>query len=148
LVAWSQENAPGPSVTALQMYDQHEPKIGPAIIKGEQLGNQALPAVAGNLHGSFLVFRQVDFAAGQQIWAMHCFVESNSPYCLDSFPVEDYSFWDGKHPAVANGGMSPKDNTFLIVYEEPAPGDLSVQQRIYGRIYSAYQWTFLPMIRR
>jgi hypothetical protein len=94
------------------MYDQHEPKIGPAIIKGEQLGNQALPAVAGNLHGSFLVVRQVDFAAGQQIWAMHCFVESNSPYCLDSFPVEDYSFWDGKHPAVANGGLSPKEIPF------------------------------------
>ncbi len=147
LAAWSQKITPGNYVTVVQMYEQLGQKVGAPVLKDEQFGSQIYPAVAGNPHGKFLVARQVDFGLlGQQIWAFQCYASPGGPHCSDSFPVEDIAYWDGKHPAIANGG--PDYNTFLIAYEETAPGDPSVHQRIFGRILSAYEWNFLPVIKR
>ncbi len=146
LVVLSHQDTPAPYLTVGQTYDRFGNWLGPPFKMGEQLGDQINQAVAGNGAGNFVVARQVDSPSGQQIWAMQCFNRSDSAHCDSSFPVENYSFWDGKNPALADGGQD--STTYLIVYEETAPGDPSVHQRIYGRIYSAHQWAFLPFVKR
>ena len=56
--------------------------------------------------------------------------------------VADYAFWDVERPAIAAGSTG-----FLTVYTGDAQGDPTVQQHIYGRIWTRNN-AFLPLLMR